>query len=309
MITDFQEIFDRVRDSYNVRIPTYVHVSRKNLKAVNLNIYRNLHHHHLNTQKKNFADKVLPLLKTKPQAEQIWIHYTIYAPSNRRLDTMNVGSITDKYFSDTMVEAGKIPDDNTDHIVLSTFSFGGVSKLDGYAIATVYILNVQQKDKEPEPMKILLDQEDIHNALNDYLKTLQFPNVETATVELTIENNNIVAEVIMGKSPVKTKSRRFRKPAPDKKEEVRNASKKTADSSDEGSSSNNDSGSSDGTASDVKEGTETATSTDPKGKASGNLFGEGENLSSDSPEKTEDNSSEETAKNTKPVKKMSIFDA
>ena len=185
MITDFQEIFDRVRDSYNVRIPTYVHVSRKNLKAVNLNIYRNLHHHHLNTQKKNFADKVLPLLKTKPRAEQIWIHYTIYAPSNRRLDTMNVGSIADKYFSDTMVEAGKIPDDNTDHIVLSTFSFGGVSKLDGYAIATVYILNVQQKDKEPEPMKILLDQEDIHNALNDYLKTLQFPNMETATVELT----------------------------------------------------------------------------------------------------------------------------
>jgi len=183
---DFQEIFGRVRDSYSVRIPTYVHISKKNQKAVNLNVYRNLHHHHLNTQKKNFADEVKPLLRGKPNAEQIWIHYTIYAPSNRRLDTMNIGSIADKYFSDTMVEAGKIPDDNTDHIVLSTFSFGGLSKMDGHAIATVHILDTQKEQKEPENMRILLDQEDIQAALNAYVKTLALPNADKATVEISI---------------------------------------------------------------------------------------------------------------------------
>lgn len=312
--TDFQEVFDRVRDSYSIRIPTYVHVSKKNQKAVNLNIYRNLHHHHLNTQKKNFADEVMPLLKDKPLAKQIWIHYKIYAPSNRRLDTMNVGSIVDKYFSDTMVEAGKIPDDNTDHIVLSTFSFGGLSKLDGHAIATVYILNEQQKKKEPKPMRILLDQDDIQNALNVYVRTMQFPNMDTATVELTIEDEKIVAEVIIGTIPVKKKGRRPRKTTitrkpTSNKEEVINVPENTTDSSDEGSGSDDDSGSSNETTSSAKEGAKTATSTTSKGKTSGNLFGDEESPSSDSTEETEDHPSKRATKIVKPIKKSSIFDA
>lgn len=317
---DFQEVFDRVRDSYSVRIPTYVHVSKKNKKAVNLNIYRNLHHHHLNTQKKNFTDEVMPLLRNMPRAEQIWIHYTIFAPSNRRLDTMNIGSIADKYFSDTMVEAGKIPDDNNDHVVLVTFSFGGLSKMDGHAIATVHILD-EKKEKEPENMRILLDQEDIQAALNAYVKTLQLPNADKATVELSIDydenssdNDQIVAEVIMGEAPVKNKGgrpRKTRKPAPKKEEVTADAAEETADSGDKGSGTDTDSGSSDTEADDAEAGKET-TAPDETAKESpkGNLFGDEESPSSASTETKTPSDSPKGKTIVKPAggKKSSIFD-
>lgn len=298
-------------DSYSVRIPTYVHVSKKNQKAVNLNVYRNLHHHHLNTQKKNFTDEVTPLLRSKPRAEKIWIHYTIFAPSNRRLDTMNVGSIADKYFSDTMVEAGKIPDDNQEHIVLSTFSFGGLSKMDGHAIATVHILDTKTEDKESQDMRIILDQEDIQNALNTYVKTLNFPNAESAEVELSVEDDEIVAEVIMGNAPVKNKGGRPRKttkkPA-STKEEVADVSEKPADSGDEGSGTESDTGSSDATEANVEAGEE-ETPAKTKGETKkGNLFGDEESPSSDSTAKTEDSPAKGATKVVKPAKKSSIFD-
>lgn len=114
-----------------MRLPTYIDISKKTTKALNLNVYRNLHHHHLNIQKQNFHSVVKPLLRHIKRAEKIWIHYEIFAPRNGRLDTMNVGSIVDKYFSDTMVEAKKIEDDDYNHVVLNSFSFGGVCPLDG----------------------------------------------------------------------------------------------------------------------------------------------------------------------------------
>jgi len=298
-----------VRDSYSVRIPTYVNVSKKTQKAVNLNIYRNLHHHHLNTQKKNFADEVTPLLRDKPKAEQIWIHYTIYAPSNRRLDTMNVGSIADKYFSDTMVEAGKIPDDNQEHIVLSTFSFGGLSKMDGHAIATVHILDIT-KEKEPENMRILLDHDDIQTALNAFAKSLQLPNAESAEVELSIEDDEIVAEVILGNAPVKNKGGRPRKTtrkAAPKQEEVANDPEESAGSSDEGSGTDTDSGSSDTAETDAEDTAKTTAPAEGKTKK-GNLFGDEESPSSDSEAKTEDSQTKGATKVVKPTKKSSIFD-
>jgi hypothetical protein len=307
--TDFEELFDQVVDSYSVRVPTYVHVSKKNQKAVNLNVYRNLHHHHLNTQKKNFADEVKPLLRDKPRAERVWIHYTIFAPRNGRLDTMNVGSITDKYFSDTMVEAGKIPDDNMDHIVLSTFSFGGVVPMDGHAIATVNIL------KESEDMRIILDQEDIQNALNAYVKTLNFPNAEQAEVDLSVEDDEIVAEVIMGEAKPKNKGGRPRKTTttrktPTKKEDTDVES--TDSGSDEGSGSDADSGGSAETEGESEAGTkdtadEAKPDTEAKGKTSkGNLFGDEDEQSSDSAKAEGDSPKPKTV--VKPTKKSSIFD-
>ncbi len=226
---------------------------------------------------------------------------------------MNVGSIADKYFSDTMVEAKKIKDDNTDHIVLSTFSFGGLTILDGHAIATINIL----KPKENPNMRILLDQDDIQNALNDFVKGLSIPNADKATVELGIENDEIVAEVVMGDAPVKNKGGRPRKARAKSttttKEEVTDAPEESADSGDEGIGTDTDSRSGNSATPDVEEGTKTPadkpkTDTKTTGSKSKNLFGEEENQSSESVEKkTEDSSPKKTV--VKPAgKKSSIFD-
>lgn len=296
---------ETVGDSYQVRIPTYVNVSRKNLKPCNLNVYRNLHHHHLNTQKKNFSDEVSPLLRDKPRAERIWIHYKIFAPRNGRLDTMNVGTVIDKYFSDTLVEAGKIPDDDYTHIVLSTFSFGGVVPLDGHAIATVNILK-----EESKPMRVMLDEEDIHQALDAYVKTL---NITGATgVEITVnDDGEIEAEVLMGDVKPKNKGGRPRgsknktRSKPTSKDEGEDTNvDEDGDDTSEGSSDSDDSGG-DQPQEDASEEREDKPSF---GSKSGNLFGDSdEKESSDSP-----TNSEETQENTGPKvmkRKSSIFDA
>lgn len=220
----------KVRGSHELRLPSYVNVSKKTTKACNLNVYRNLHHHHLNSQKKNFKDEVSKAVRALPRMDKIWIHYTVFAPTARTLDTMNVGSIVDKYFSDALTELGTIPDDNHKHIVYSSFSFGGISKLDGHVIATIYEL---EKEGDSD-MRILLDQADIQTALNTYVSSLNIPNAENATVELSVEDDEIIAEVLMGEAKPKNKggrpkgSRNKTKPAP-KEEVVEDAEESTDD--------------------------------------------------------------------------------
>lgn len=290
-------------DVHEVRLPTYINVSKKTSKALNLNIYRNLHHHHLNKQKQNFHDEVKPLLGAIPRAEKIWIHYTIFAPRNGRLDTMNVGSIVDKYFSDTLVEAKKIMDDHFGHVVLVSFSFGGVVKLDGHAIAKIHIL-----EKEESNMRILLDQDDIQTALETFVEAQGITGANG--VELTVEDGDIVAEVTMGEAkaapkkatPRKTTKRTVKAPAKAKEEtaDVEN----TAETGSDGSDSTDGGSTTDDTpAGDEAEATSKANSTE-----SGNLFGDEDSQSSASDAKAEDNTPEEGGTDKKVTKKSSIFD-
>ncbi len=284
---------------YDVRLPTYVNVSKKTQKACNLNIYRNLHHHHLNNQKKNFDDEVKPLLKAIPHLDKIVIHYTIYAPRNGRLDTMNVGSIVDKYFSDTLVHAKRIMDDHYGHIVHVSFSFGGVVKLDGHAIATIYeLLEDTEKQEEEVPMRILLDEQDIQTALETYVEGM---GIAGAT-GVTLTGENIEAEVQIGEPTTdKPKSRGGRPKGSRNKakapvEEATDVEESTNDSSDGATT-----GGSDAPQTSVKEtaATESETPANPskteEGKNSSSIFGEDE----ESPQETK----------SKPVKKgSSIFD-
>lgn len=288
---------------HTVRLPTFISVSKKTTKAANLNIYRNLHHHHLNKQKQTFHDDVKPSLSSLPKMKKIWIHYTIFAPRNGRLDTMNVGSIVDKYFSDTLVDCGKIEDDDYTHIVFSSFSFGGVCPLDGHAIATIYEL---KPEKERENMRILLDQDDIQTALDTFVQTMGLSGV--TGVDLTVtDDGEIEAEVMMNGSQPKPKSKGGRPRGSKNKPKPVSTQEDTADADtdSEADSDGTDSAGSDAPATDTEEGSETAAS------KSGNPSGEEESQSSDSTETTteSDTPEEGTADQTvKPKKKSSIFD-
>lgn len=304
-----------VGDAYDVRLPTYISVSKKTTKACNLNVYRNLHHHHLNNQKQNFHDEVKPLLRHIPRAEKIWIHYTIFAPRNGRLDTMNVGSIVDKYFSDTMVEAKKIMDDHFDHVVLISFSFGGVRPMDGHAIARIYILEPTEKDSD---MRIILDQDDIQRALENYVETHGFEN--STGVKIIINDDNIEAEVLMNPAaniPAKPKTTTTKnkggRPKGSKNKPKPEVTDDHNDSEDGGNGT--DSGSSESAAANSEAGTKATASTDEtkKPEASsqkGNLFGDEDDQSSESSTSTENaGQAPETENSVKTTKKSSIFDA
>lgn len=271
---------------HEVRLPTYVKVSNRQTKACNLNEYRNLHHHHLNKQKTNFQQEVSTLLAPLPRMQAVWLHYTIFKPRNGRLDTMNVGSIVDKYLSDALVAEGKIPDDDHDHVIFNSFSFGGLARMDGHAIVKIIELIPRKEDN----MRILLDQDDIQKALDAYAATLNLGQPVTG-VEISVNDDEIEAELLMGESQSKPK-RRVGRP----KKETANAD---ADSQAGGS------GNSKGTDSTGSE-SETA---QPEKETTNNPSRGGETESSDS-ETTTSETPAEASDDPKPVtkKKSSIFD-
>lgn len=299
-----------VVESYTVRLPSYVNISSKMVKAVNLNVYRNLHHYQLSTQKNNFTDDVMPLLRDKPKAEKVWIHYTVFSSKDGTCDTMNVGAISDKYFSDTMVKAGKIPDDSRHHVILCTFSFGGVCPMDGHVIATVNII-----EKESQPMRVMLDEEDIQAALDAYVKTLGLPGA--TSVDLNVTDDGVIeAEILMGEMKPKNKGGRPRGLKTNTTlVETTPKTEEPADDSEtdtEGSGDGTDSGSSD----ESKVETETGKNKTVEDKSEvkgqikkGNLFGDEDCQSSDSTETTIEAPTEtSTSSKVKPPKKLGIFD-
>lgn len=299
---------------HSVRLPTYMNVSGKLVKPINLNIYRNLHHYHLNNQKQSFHEAVLPLLANIPKAEKVWLHYQIFAPRNARLDTMNVGSILDKYFSDTMVEAGKIVDDDYNTVVFNSFSFGGVCSMDGHAIVTIHIL------ERKEPMRVLLDHSDMQTALEAYVQSMGLNGATGVSLNVT-KDGEVEAEVLFGEveaAPLKNRGGRPRgsKNRPKQIDDDEQDEEVTADDhvDSEDGSAGPDLGRGESAEDDSSEGDENSKEDNAKTKVGettkGNLFGDEESQSSEcNPKgdsaKTEDDSSVKIVAPKRP----SIFDA
>lgn len=295
---------------FQIRLPMRVASSKRKLDALNLNVYRNLHHRSLHAQKKNFTRDAMKLVKGLPFMERITLHYDIYPKTKRRLDIMNVGSIVDKYFSDTLVEAGIIPDDDLRHVTHISFGFGGLSEKE-HVLVTITETSIPERSKEP--MRILLDENDIQTALTNHVETLGIPGA--TGVDISVEDGDLIAEVTFGEAdekpapaPKTTKSRGGRpkgsrnKPKP-KEEEVEADVAETGT----GSSAGDDSGAGDTPDTEAATETEPAKSK-PQSDSAKNLFGDEEDESSktDVPEEETPTGGEEEA----PVKakKSSIFD-
>lgn len=191
--------------TFQFDLPMRIPINKRGeVEALNLNVYRNLHHYKHSALKKNFHKLMVPKLKHLPKMDKITLHYQVFPKTRGRLDTMNVGSIVDKFFSDVLVEAGVIPDDDYTHVVFNSFEIGPVCKDNPRVVVTITEINPTKKEK---PMRILLDENDIQIALTTYVEEL---GISGATgVELRIENDEIVAEVLTGDAPVSVA-----KPAP-----------------------------------------------------------------------------------------------
>ena len=97
-----------------------------------MNNYRNWHYQTADTTKKLFKAAVTPAVMALPDLTALWgqihLHYTMYPPSRQRRDLMNAVSVIDKYFSDTLVELGKLQDDDLDNIRSLSCLVGQVDK-------------------------------------------------------------------------------------------------------------------------------------------------------------------------------------
>lgn len=126
-------------DKIEIVLPISIEMGVRKKKNVylNLNVYRNMPFNQNNTLKKLFKKEVEDLVPNF-YFEEFSIHYDIFLPNKLKRDIMNVGSIVDKFFCDTLVELERVPDDNYNYLKDVSFSFGGLSETKiGYVVATI----------------------------------------------------------------------------------------------------------------------------------------------------------------------------
>jgi len=281
---------------FKLKLPMRFRTSRKKVTALNLNVYRNLHFRSLTALKHKFHEHGITLIKDAkiPPLGRIRLRYQVFTKTKREFDIANVCSIVDKFFSDTLQEAGIIQDDNWKFLDDVSFGFGGHST-EEYVLVTI----TEIETRKGSDMRILLDEDEIQKALEDFVKTLGLSGV--TGVDLSSDDDgNITAEVLMGEAKTGAKTKRGgRQPgSKNKPKEPTNDVDESSESSNAGDGSG-DTGSTEDEASEDEGDTTSKTRKSP----SKNLFGdeETESSESDSPEESEDTSAPK-------VKKSSIFD-
>ena len=281
---------------FRLKLPMRIRTSSKKVTALNLNVYRNLHYRSLTALKHKFQDLGKKLLHEAnvPPLGRIQLRYQVFAKTKREFDVANICSIVDKFFSDTLQHAGIIEDDNWKFLDNVSFGFGGFAA-EEYVLVTI----TEIEPRKGNAMRILLDEDEIQKALEDFVGTLGLTNVTGVDLG-TDDDGNVTAEVLMGEAKAKPKTRRGgRKPGSKNKP-------KEPEEDVETPGEDSDAGDGSGDAEPAKDEASTDADTPAKtGKSSSkNLFGdeETESSASDSPEEAPD------AEAPKQVKKSSIFD-
>lgn len=113
---------------WKVTLPQKIPISKRSYFSLNLNVYRNAHYQTLNKAKAAFKELVRNEVAKLPFFEHARIRYVLYLPSARRCDISNIGSVTDKFFSDALVELGHLKDDNYEFLPEIEYVFGGIDK-------------------------------------------------------------------------------------------------------------------------------------------------------------------------------------
>ena len=111
-----------------ISLPLSVQISRDEKFILNLNNYRNAHFQVLNKAKKLYTEQVFLALGKHRFYGGCQITYTLYQPTNRRVDISNPLSIIDKFACDALVGFGVLPDDSNKYVQSVRFQWGGVDK-------------------------------------------------------------------------------------------------------------------------------------------------------------------------------------
>lgn len=127
---------------YDINLPLRIswQVNKKGkLKEflLNLNVYRNAHFRVLHSAKIAYHEHVKDLVKDLPIMQGVTITYTLYMGSARKADLSNICCIIDKFFCDSLVTEGKIPDDNIDYIKDIKFKFAGIDRDNPRVVASI----------------------------------------------------------------------------------------------------------------------------------------------------------------------------
>ena len=106
-----------------------------------MNQYRNAHHMTLNKAKAVFKEQMTPEILKLPDFEVVKLSYILHCRTKHLQDVSNPCSIVDKFFSDALVELGKLPDDNYNHLLGVEYLFGSVDPINPRVDVTIHKLD------------------------------------------------------------------------------------------------------------------------------------------------------------------------
>ena len=160
---------------WTIRVPTSVVLVGKRTEDrriyLNLNWYRNENFHVLNKVKITFAELVSKDIQHLPKFEAVHLIYEMFPGTAREFDVANVGSIVDKFFSDALVSADKLEDDNYNVVLSASYRFGGIRKGDPHCLVHIQpVLSIPVSTGED--MQIILVQHEIETALRNHVTSL-----------------------------------------------------------------------------------------------------------------------------------------
>jgi hypothetical protein len=124
----------RVRRNKGIR-------TRQGYFILNFNAFRMIQDFTKNFVKKEYKAVVGPQIATLPVFRKVLMIYTVHQGTRRRYDKSNVCSLHDKFFMDSLVEGGKLTDDDSTHDVCSVYLPGEVLKHDPHVEICICSLN------------------------------------------------------------------------------------------------------------------------------------------------------------------------
>lgn len=152
--------------SVTLHLPFKFPFSKNKDFLCNLNSYAGMPSILLSKAKDKFEEKVKDLIDTLPQFSRFELEYTLFYGSNRDVDTNNICSVVDKFFCDILKRRGRIEDDSRHFLTRTTFQFGEVDRINPRVE-----VQITGTLKEMEPMKIVLDNDELKQAVDDYIAT------------------------------------------------------------------------------------------------------------------------------------------
>lgn len=205
---------------FTLQLPLREKVNKRDYEAINLNIYRNQHHYKRNNQKKAFHERMKNPLAKLPRLGKIWLHYEIYPKTRRRLDTMNPGSVIDKFFSDALVECGVLEDDNFDFVVFNSFCVVEVDKENPRCDVT--IIELEESEDMKLSMTAQLSTDDLREAAAAWVseQTGQTATADDITLSADVTATAILGDASEAPAPTKPKRRSPTKKATPKPEPI-----------------------------------------------------------------------------------------
>ena len=207
---------------WTISLPLRVAVSKNKEFALNLNQYRNAHFHVLNKAKSEFTDIALKLIQEAgiPTLAQVTLEYIVYPGTRQLCDVNNICTVVDKFFSDTLVEAKIISDDNYKFVPESRFRFGGIDRENPRVDVVIRDATaVLPKEREQSDMKIstviILTQLDLSTAIREFLAARNV-KIPEGDFSFTLDNGTSGYQVRFEKTddqanpePVKTKKQKM----------------------------------------------------------------------------------------------------